>query len=227
MARIIFFVAIFFATAAHAEDPVKISLKDIWAFGMPGTIDVEKLEPDNLGEPTKSLPFDERMRLQKESWTHKIRAALQPTLPKNGGPIREQKAGSGFVVEGTGIGALKNAAAAMRSESEPSNKISSATNSSLIFFSRQFSFYVHLDSVERKGNTIEVRYRFVPHMTAEVTEHFAIIPLGKLPNGAYKVEMIQLPMDKKLIGPKAETVRTGFAEEAVCKSFSFSVTENS
>ena len=50
--RAIFLFAILFATAVQAEEPVKTPLKDVWAYFMPGTKEVTKLEPlpENVSE---------------------------------------------------------------------------------------------------------------------------------------------------------------------------------
>src|SRR5436853_3199176 len=89
-----FLVAIAFAAVAIAGEPddkaMSIPLKDIWAFQMPGTKDVTKLEVAG-----KVIKGDADLPLTSEIRASVVRAA--------GGP------GRGFAVLGTGSEALQDA----------------------------------------------------------------------------------------------------------------------
>jgi hypothetical protein len=65
----------------------------------------------------------------------------------------------------------------------------------LVFYSRLSGSYVHLRRVIRDGNVITLQYRFVAHGSREITTHFALVQLGKLPAGKYEVKTVQLPPD--------------------------------
>ena len=97
------------------------------------------------------------------------------------------------------------------------------TKVSLVFFSYQYGPYVHLHKVTRRGNLINVRYQFVPHKTEEVTEHFALIPIGKLAAGKVRVEIIQSPMEPKFVKAGWKDIKPDIASRIVCGSFSFDV----
>ena len=199
-------------SVALADSPtVTIPLKDIWAWEMPGTQDVRNLEPNNYGPNTKQHSSEERAKLEKAALAEQIREALSgyPWLPTAGAKITDLK--SGFAVSGIGFEALQKAKRTLADKKEPSESFPADQDISVIFFSRIFGDYCHLDHVTRTGNHIEIAWRFVQHGNDWATEHFAIIPLGKLLPGQYEVKILQLqkPSD--------------WGAKIVCKSFSFSV----
>jgi len=192
-----------------AEQPaeiVTIPLDQIWAYKMPGTRDIGKLEakaPNYAYGPLFG----------------KIRESLSKVLAQ--GKIAE----SGFAVLGMGTDALRKAHDILVRNMKPQQTVAIGSEVSLVFFSYESIAYVHLHTVERQGRVINIRYRFVPHETMEVTEHLALIPLGKLPSGKYRVNVIQAPMDRKYVGSRFPPVSDEVARRIVCRSFSFSVAE--
>ncbi len=94
---------------------------------------------------------------------------------------------------------------------------------SVVFFSYQEGNYVHLSRIELHGNDILIQFRFVPHETAVVTEHFALIPLGKLRAGKYQVKVVQSPMEQEYIDQGCVANDESDVQRFVCGSFEFSV----
>jgi hypothetical protein len=200
------------SVAAFADSPsdiVTIPLKDIWALDMPGTKDVKELEPEKFGEQTQNLPLDKKRQLLDESNLLAIRQSLGLQLDGSKDPPSSRP---GFAVSGSGITALQNAVPIFTKKVVPQKSFTGNSEITLVFISNQMGSFVHLGSVERKGNIIEVRYHFVTHLTQMMSEHFALIPLGKLPVGDYHVEIIQTPTNYK-----------EWEEKNVSKPFSFSV----
>lgn len=179
---------------------VNIPLDEIWGYNMPGTYDVRKMD-------------DQRAAKQVEA----IRRALSTTPPQG----KEAKAG--FAVVGNGLDALGEANAVLVDGKKRSPTLPADSEISVVFFSYQFGPYVHLHKVARRGNVVEIRYRFVPHKTEEVTEHFALIPMGKLAPGKVQVEIIQSPMEQQFVIAGWKDIAPDLARRVVCKSFSFSV----
>ncbi len=197
-------IAFFLCSAVAADDTVTIPLKDIWALEMPGTKDVNELDPKQLLIPMvigqlRRIPVDQ--------------------LP----PYKPADAGEAFAVVGSGTNALKAAYRVFVDKKKPPQSFASNDAISIVFFAYQFGAYVHVDHVERNGTTIEIFYRFVPHLTAEVTQHFAIIPVGHLSAGDYDVKITQLPMMGGYVPPKAIPIDQDAEQKYVCKPFSFSV----
>jgi hypothetical protein len=197
--RAIFLFAILFATAVQAEEPVKTPLKDVWAYFMPGTKEVTKLEPlpENVSEKDLS-------KIHRDSLVTQILAALRGEKPE-----------AAFCVLGTDIEALKAAYNVLVKKAPPQNKFPDDKDATLVFFSYRFGKYVQITSVERTGNSIDIRYRFESHPDQILTSHFALIPLGKLPIGKYGVHLTQ---EKKEDVVDARTVN-----EIICKPFSIVV----
>ena len=172
-------ITLLFATSAQAEE---IPLKSIWALSMPGTIDVQKLNPKvdlsklSRQEATKALP------------TRRIVSVLSRHRPKEG-----EQAGPAFVVEGVGEEALKNAEAVLtKQRRDPPRYFPPDKELSLVFYA--FSAYrVHIESIDKEEKQIVVKYRRIPHLDMKMTTHFALIPIGKLSEGTKYIKIEQLP----------------------------------
>lgn len=211
--RQVFFIVALLATSAHADE---IPLKDIWASDMPGTTDVRDLEPVNHGPKAKDLPVEERQRRNLNSKVQKIERHLR-NLDK---PI-----GQGFAVPSTAEKSLEQAFEVLVENAKPKDAFSTKDDISIVFFTVPVSRYVYIKGVERNGNTIHIQLDIVLHTTKELTNHFALIPIGKLPAGNYQVELEILPLAKEYAGLNVRQVDQKWMDSHVCKEFSFSVTD--
>ena len=189
-----------------AKDATLVPLDQIWANDMPGTRNVRAIESQK--QPGQVWKLE-----QSPLYVQIFRSLHQ--FPKEG-----EKVGPAFVVEGTGKVALSNAHAIFTKQAAPESSFPPDTDLTLVFYSFIFGRYVWIESVEQAENLITVNYRFVSHMTAESTTHFALIPLGKLPNGKFRVEIKQLP-PKSVHGQTVSLVSD--PSRFVCDSFSFRV----
>jgi hypothetical protein len=187
---------------------VTIPLERIWAYEMPRTRDVRELEPKLAIGAT----VDEMAR-QSDVW--KIFKVLGQRLKEG------EKAGAAFAVIGKGTDALKNASAVLAAKNEEYPTIAPAqTDLSLVFYSYKCGRYVHLVNVERSPGLVTVQYQFVIHPQQIMSRHFALIPLGKLPEGTVKVQIEQVaPGDKPGRWVPAESD----LQRLVSDSFKFSV----
>ncbi|MCI0333495.1 MAG: hypothetical protein L0228_09760, partial [Planctomycetes bacterium] len=139
-------------------------------------------------------------------------------------PAAGEKARPAFAVSGAEVvEAFREVYAVLVEGKKPRQSFPHNSNIYVAFFSYQSHPYVRLHKVERQGVTINVRWRFVPHETEETTEHFALIPLGKLPSGQYRVNIIRSPMEKKFADRSFRELREEVARRVVCGSFSFAV----
>jgi hypothetical protein len=212
----IFRIAAFFAailgtaTLSAADDakPIEIPLKDIWALDMPGTKEVRKLEPAGAGSG------DPQSKSFVPSLIQEIAEAIK--YPTAKGPEE------GFAVDGSDKTALQAAHDVLTGKKKRQAALSADSETSIVFFSYIFGFYVHLESVKEYKNVIEIRYRFVPHMTREVTQHIALIPLGKLAPGTYRVDIIRDRTGEKPVESSAGSGQD-WENKIVCKSFEFSI----
>jgi hypothetical protein len=198
------------ATAAaeppkDSADTVSIPLDRIWANNIPGTRDIRELEPET------SLNREDG-RIVSE-----IRRVLGNT------PGKGEKARPGFVVPCTGFDALRAAHAILVGKKPQPDTIDTNDQASLMFFSYQAGCYVELCSITRRTNRIEIRYRFVPHKTAFVSESLAVVPLGSLPPGEYSVSLCQLPLEIAQAVPDVADTLAKWGDQLVCNPFSFHV----
>ncbi|MEX2309626.1 MAG: hypothetical protein WD738_18790 [Pirellulales bacterium] len=200
-----FAATILFLSGAQAESPndkaeaVTIPLDRIWAREMPGTRDIEKLDP-------------------KRPLVYEIRRAI-------GFPPKDKEAQPAFAVLGTGLDALREAHAVFVEKKKPRDRFPAASEVSVVFFSYQFGPYVHVHEIARQGNIVDIRYRFVPHEEQITAEGIALIPLGKLGAGKYRVDIIQTPMEQKYLDKGFRPVSEANARRIVSRSFSFAVSE--
>jgi hypothetical protein len=178
MARVIFFVAIFFVATAYADET--IPLKDIWAFDMPGTKQLTDGQKDG-----KYVSPDGKL-------VSEIRWALQPMEPN-------QFAGEAFVVNAPVPKALPIAHRVLVQKEKPKSKFKAGDDLTLVFYALISAQYVHLKNVTIDGHTIKLQYNTIRHETLDVTEHFALIPLGKLASGKYTVEVSPAPKERSWI----------------------------
>ncbi len=102
------------------------------------------------------------------------------------------KAGPCFLVAGEGKEALRNAASVLVDGKPPAKSLPAGKEVSLVFYSYAAPGYVCIRSVRHSDNRITIRYEIILHQSAQVTVHFALIPLGKLPAGPIKVEIDEL-----------------------------------
>jgi hypothetical protein len=210
------FLAVLIAILTHcpasAAEPVTIPLKDVWALNMPGTRDVRQLEPQARDTPTRTGPL-----------VNAIHDFLNPVNPSLSRTFRP---GRGFAVEGSGREALRRVYLALLDRQKRTGVLP-AGEVTLAFFARSVGLYVHLDEVQREGNNVILKYHFVSHVTLDFTTHFALIPMGKLAPGEYKVQLVQLPPTTE---PKSsELIRIPKLAEPkwlakiVCSPFTFEV----
>jgi hypothetical protein len=195
---LVFFLGSLMSAAAPDKNKkaVTIPLKNVWGYNMPGTANAEELDAE--GELFMSI--------RRSLWS----------VPEKG-----KAAKSAFAVSGTELEVLREVHAVLVEGKKARESLPQNRDIHVVFFSYSNKPYVHLEKVERQGNVVNVHWRFVPHETEETTEHFALIPLGKLPSGKYRVNVIRSSMDA---GNLLQRVRDEVVRRIVCQSFSFTVT---
>jgi hypothetical protein len=187
-------VGLLVIAAERIADAEEIPLEECWGFKMAYMRDVQKLDPRTRVEDTLII------KLQNALYAHG----------------KKVKAGPCFLVQGIEKEALTNAAKVLIDGEKP-QRIEPGTPTSLVFYSHPAPGYVFIESIDRTKNHIAIKYYVKIHLTAEVTVHFALIPLGKLEPGKYTVDIIQVG-DEKYDWAKAD--------EAVCDSGTLTVEGN-
>jgi len=206
--------------ATDDKEAIEIPLSKIWALNIPGTRNVRELEPEveAAKERLKSLPPIEReeefTELLKKSLIWQIRKALQPG---------SKRAGPGFAIASPEPELLQAVRDVLTGETKRSISFPAGNNITAVFFSRSSGVKVHIYHVERRDDVIEIHYRLVPYQEMYMTEHFALIPLGKLPSGIYLVKVVQGPMEQKYVDAGFKQITSGQAARFVSRSFKFEI----
>jgi len=209
---LVFFLSVGSASYAYAADgegkpgeaeTVVIPLDQIWAYGMPGTQDILSLDRDQV--PQKPLG---------------TRVGGPPSFIVHKG---EKIAGPGFAVLGTGMEAWLATHAKLPEGQKSPDAFPFGSELSVVFFSHGFGQYVHIHRVEQQGNVITIRYRFVPHLTKNRSNHFALVPVSGLQPGEVQVNIVRSPREKEWRAGEQEQVSAVWERRVVCKSFSFSI----
>jgi hypothetical protein len=212
MRLIILPFAVLSASCVIAEEkPAEIPLKEVWAWGMPGTKSIHELDPQIVKEAREFATHKQRAsmlevlahKLKDKSLVYRFFSKLK-ALPEDKRPSK------GFVVSGTGLVALRNAVTRL---GETSGALLEG-EVTLVFFTREAGVPVHLKKVSRCGNKIDIRYVLGSHDVDVRTDQIAMIPLGKLASGTYEVDI--------QIAPPHEKSR---AFHKVCDPFSFTAEE--
>jgi hypothetical protein len=191
------------ATPSLAAEPeseaVEIPLEEIWAFKMAGTRDIQELDPRVAAEETMITRMGQAL-FRRRGFRREAR----------------DEAGPCFVVNGEGKEALTNAVKVLVDGEEPLESVPAGHDVSLVFYSYPAPGYVFFDSVRRSSDHLTLNYYVMVHQTADITVHFALIPLGKLDAGKFTVDVVEVDGG----GPKYDPEQ---AQQAVCDSCSFVV----
>ena len=189
-----------------SKDAVVTPLNQIWALDMPGTMPMN--EDQKLGKHIS----EEGPLLKEIRWHfHMLRRRPESKIPE-----------AGFVVNGMRMEAMRKAHAVLAKNEQIQNSFAEGEELSLVFYNYPSTWYVYVHDVVRQGNEIRIRYKFVPHESTKVTNHFALIPLKNLTEGEYQVTIEQLPLEQRYVeeGWKPQPPRP---DRLVCESFKFSI----
>lgn len=194
------------------EQPKTIPLKEIWAYEMPETKDVRKLEWKlGVQDPNFKKSFHQSLIRQILSYL------------SSGAPRDKEIPRPGFVVVGKDKEALKTAHATLKDKHnvDRQQQLPKDTELSLVFFHYVTGWHPRLTSVEQSHDTIVVKYKFIqPEEPSSGAVSFALIPLGKLAPGTIDVRFEEEP-PVTFAGLRSH--RQTNSERLVCDSFSFEV----
>ncbi len=137
-----------------------IPLSDIWALGMPGTKPmIRVIAKDGISHVAPEGPF------------------VQDILDALNSAERRHVSESGFAVRGEGMAALREVHSIIVGGQAPPTHFSAGERISLVFHSKHFGSYIHLDRVEVHEAIVDLSYRVVGHHDRYVTSHLALVPV--------------------------------------------------
>ena len=173
-------LAVFVGLLISAVQAEEIPLKSIWALDMPGTQDIRKLEP---------VDPDPKREMERFSLDEAIRSQLIKLvcLPLNKPEAERPSPPSAFIVQGEGIDALRAVHAVIVKE-DKAPAIKAAQPASLVFFSCSSGGRLLFDSIKVVDREVVVRFHYKRTEKKEPGPQLALIPLGKLDAGKYRVK---------------------------------------
>jgi hypothetical protein len=186
---------------------VTIPINQIWGYWIPGTRG--NLIGEILGFPAP--------------WH---RPLYYMGLPIPSGFPKHENMAPGFAVIGQGVDALAAAHNVLVNQEPISKVFSENADLSLVFFAREDSWGVVIECVARNGKEIDIVYHREPHRTpVSGGSQFALIPIGRLPAGEYKVRCRPGQMPKPLSDLGFEdTYLHNATDWRICQPFQFRVT---
>jgi hypothetical protein len=124
-----------------------------------------------------------------------------------------------FAVEGTGLEALTNAHTVIVGNKPAPLEISHNKDVSIVFSALGSPYYVALTSISREGTKLLIRYELIPRPEKDMPTYLALIPIGRLSPGFYRVQIDHETYEKRfraagLSGPNEHMlgrVSTSFA----------------
>jgi hypothetical protein len=138
---------------------------------------------------------------------------------------KDVDARSGFAVSGTSRDALNGVYEVLVEDREPQNVFRAGTEISIVFFSHPSQPHVGIDRVERRGGNVEIQYVLASHGLSSVTWHLSLIPLGKLPPGHYRVEMLRTANNQRFNQHGFPSIDSTWDRFIICGPFSFKVVD--
>jgi hypothetical protein len=206
--------AMIFAGGTFGEPPKvqtksqAIPLDKVWAYEMPGTLDIQELGKGEKRKYGATL----RDEISMAAVERLLEARKRP-------PTR-----SGFAVSGTGLAALREAHSVFVKNATPRERFSLDDEITLVFFSETAGGNrPHLRKIRQRDNLIELYYRLEPYTEGNLWGAIALIPVGKLAAGRYHVTLHQLPTEKKFVEWGFKPLDAAWAQRFICKPFQFSV----
>ena len=228
------FAVLFCATSV--DTTVTIPLENIWGCHR----NLRDLEPEfflKRDTPEKRAEYSTPEKLQEildkaeQSLTLPIERAMQKQVlnQKKSDDPDDWLPAPGFAVVGRDREALKEVHSVVVLGNKPLHKFTHADEISIVFFALRANG-LRLFKAERTGNKISIFYGFVFTGSLVSKWNISMIPVGKLPPGAYEVDYVHsLPLEtleqgkgeyKNISGGKARR-----EVEIICRDFTFLITE--
>lgn len=108
-----------------------------------------------------------------------------------------RKAEPAFAVEGMDLEALKHAHAVLVKNRPRPKSLSKDSPISIVFSALGSPYYVSVTDISKRGNTMLIKYEYIPHLENIESILFTLIPLGTLPPGHYQVQIDHEPYEKR------------------------------
>lgn len=188
-----------------------IPLSEAWGYALAGTKDIRDLEPESYGRDDSPEGFE----AFKSSRVQSILAALSD-------PDTQRAPAPAFLVKGTDDDALESAYHVLAGGRRPAQELPAGETLSLVFYTTSSGASVDVESIRKLDGVVRIEYRFRRHWTNESSAHLALIPLGDLPEGPARIEVVRLRPDSQANIKTAKDVPQEY-ESVVSQSFRYEI----
>ncbi len=216
-------------SATADEKPVEIPLDQIWSNAAASSRSLQSVEPElhiYRDTPEKIKKYSTPEGLAEMRYKAKQSLVLQIERAMRKLPVaKETKPKQGFAVAGIGREALVGIHDVLVLSKGPQSALPAGTDVSIVFFSHPERARVAIDRIERHGNVVRIHFMLISHGQLNISSSLAIIPLGQLPAGEYRVEMVRSPNELKHNQPGFPPVEADAERLFICRPFEFSVEE--
>ncbi len=220
----ILFLLIVLPSSCFAGEKVNVPLNEIWAYKMQGTRDVHGLATGELSKQHAPGWGYEDYQQERQKHIDLIQKALaaKPSADDALPGFMLESPPSTYVLRTIGNQMARHVLHGGQ-QIEPDDSFPVDKEMTLIFFSHPLSYYIQLKEVVREGTKITVTYQPIPHFSAESTVHFALIPLGKLPVGEYRVFFKEARMDQEFFKAGFIPPTSLQRQKQICHPFFFTI----
>ncbi|QDT68014.1 hypothetical protein MalM25_09260 [Planctomycetes bacterium MalM25] len=208
-------VAVACATSSWAQEPkevFEIPLSEVRALDMPHTL---PLSPRGATDET-------------------VAASLRGLLAylSEGAPAKETASPAAFTVTGDYEQALESVASVLLAGGPREKVVTQEDRVWIAFYCYESTELLHLNTIHRRGDQIDIRYRIIPKLERSAPVQLALIPLPTLPGGDYRVTVVRESLDRDTAMSRYETLAVdskfrelpfGAESRFVSGSFCFSV----
>jgi hypothetical protein len=193
-------------------ETVTIPLDQIWAYKLPGTRDIQVLESEHKKLTGKALldPISVAWaeRAEKLKWKNLTRP--------------------GFAVQGKGAAALAAAKSIIVEGKNPQSSFPSTADITIVSIAEPVKgARIRPHKVSHQGGTIRIEYELDQVLGGSGRLNLALIPLGKMSKGKYRVEFTQVVSGKAPEHPifKPMKLDPNWQRRYQCQPFEFRVTD--
>jgi hypothetical protein len=188
---------------SRSEEVVKIPLIDIWANDMPGTKKFDFIKCNPSKDPDCPAVYS-------------LLEAVQSGY-------KDKSFRPGFVVDKTDFEAMREAQRVIVDKKMPQSSFAAGTELIVVFFTTEMNDYLQLEPAQIAGKTISISFRIITNETEDGSSYLAFIPLGKLPNGEYHVNMVDRSDEQKFANAGRRLYEEERIRREICNPFSFTV----
>jgi hypothetical protein len=212
--------------AESGSNAIEIPLDRIWSNAAANARSLRELEPEllvnrdtsaNIEKYSSPEALKDARQKAKQSLVVQIEQALREL------PLKPEKPLPGFAVAGIDRAALHGVYDVFVKGEKPKQSFPASAKITVVFFSRLSQPRVVVDRIERIDSLIRIHYMLISHGHLNLSSTLSLIPIGELPPGRYRVELIRSAKELQHNQRGFPLVEQNAESRIICAPFEFSV----